>query len=58
MFNPEQLIDMLDDLISLKPKRVILNPGTFSEEIFEKLQASGIETLDACTLVMLSTNQF
>lgn len=55
--NPEQLINMLDDLIAINPKRVILNPGTFSEEIFEKLQDSGIETLDACTLVMLATNQ-
>jgi len=56
--NPEQLIKLLDDMIALKPKRVILNPGTSSEEVLEKLQNTGIEILEACTIVMLSTNQF
>jgi len=45
-------------LISLKPKRIIFNPGTENKE-FEKLAAnSGIEVTEACTLVMLSIGSY
>jgi len=45
-------------LLSLKPKRIIFNPGTENTE-FEKLaEEKGIETLEACTLVMLQSNQY
>lgn len=47
-----------DDIISLKPERVIFNPGTESGELKESLRNSGIPYLEACTLVMLSTGQF
>ena len=47
-----------DYLLSLNPKRIIFNPGTENEE-FEKLaQAKGIQTMEACTLVLLSTGQY
>jgi predicted CoA-binding protein len=47
-----------DYILSLKPKRIIFNPGA-ENEILEKLaRDKGIETLEACTLVMLSTNQY
>lgn len=47
-----------DYIISLKPKRVIFNPGT-ENDVFEKvLSEHGIETIEACTLVMLATNQY
>jgi predicted CoA-binding protein len=47
-----------DYLLSLKPKRIIFNPGSENPE-FEKLAASkGVEVVEACTLVMLRTNQF
>lgn len=49
---------MIDALINLRPKRVIMNPGTESERLSEKLSAAGIEVVQGCTLVMLSTNQF
>ena len=45
-------------LLSLNPKRIIFNPGTENEELAEKARAQGIEALDACTLVMLSTGQY
>lgn len=46
-----------DYIFSLRPKRVIFNPGAESD--FEKeLEAKGIETIEACTLVLLSTGQF
>jgi len=55
---PAKLEAMLDDLINLKPKRVIFNPGTESALFQQQLDAEDIEWLEACTLVMLKTNQF
>lgn len=46
-----------DYIYSLHPKRVIFNPGTESE--FQKeLEAKGVETEEACTLVLLSLNDY
>ena len=45
-------------VISLKPRRVIFNPGTENAEFEELLIESGIEPIEACTLVMLSTGQY
>lgn len=39
---------------SLKPARVIFNPGTENPDFEEKLKAQGIEVLEDCTLVLLS----
>lgn len=47
-----------DYITDLKPKRVIFNPGTENEVFEANLQNKGIETIRACTLVMLATNQF
>ncbi len=47
-----------DYIISLKPKRVIFNPGTENTEFITLLNAQNIETEIACTLVMISTNQY
>lgn len=47
-----------DDILALKPKRVIFNPGTYNPELIELLQKNEIETVEACTLVMLSTNSY
>ena len=41
-------------IFSLKPKRIIFNPGTESSELMDLAKAKGIETIEACTLVMLS----
>lgn len=47
-----------DYLLSLKPKRIIFNPGTENED-FEKLaEGKGIEVVQGCTLVMLRSNQY
>jgi predicted CoA-binding protein len=48
----------LDKLIELKPRRIIFNPGTESDENLELFESSGIECIEACTLVMLRTNQY
>jgi len=55
---PQHQPQWYDYIFSLKPKRIIFNPGTENEE-FEKLaEEKGIEALEACTLVMLRSNQY
>lgn len=46
------------DVLDLGPSRVIFNPGSENPAWSERLQEAGIEVLDACTLVMLSTETF
>ena len=55
---PERGKELLQDMINLGPDRVIMNPGTESDELEEELNAKGIAVLRACTLVMLRTDQF
>ena len=50
--------ELLQDMINLGPDRVIMNPGTESDELEEELNGKGIAVLRACTLVMLRTDQF
>ena len=50
--------EFYDYIIALKPRRVIFNPGTENSEFYEKLDNSAIGHEEACTLVLLSTNQF
>ena len=45
-------------IISLKPRRVIFNPGTENMELVKLLKDNNIESEIACTLVLLSTNQY
>ena len=45
-------------ILELKPERVIFNPGAENFELAELLEVNGIETIEGCTLVMLSTGQF
>jgi predicted CoA-binding protein len=55
---PQNQTEWYDYIISLKPKRIIFNPGTENPE-FEKLaNENGIRTMEACTLVLLSTGQY
>jgi predicted CoA-binding protein len=51
-------LEYYEQLINLKPERVIFNPGAENPELKEKLESAGIETVENCTLVMLRTNQF
>jgi len=55
---PQHVAPMIPSILALKPKRVILNPGTESAELETALKNGGIPYLEACTLVMLRTNQF
>ncbi len=56
--NPRRQSVYYDYIISLRPNRVIFNPGTENPELYSQLQEVGIEVEVACTLVLLSTNQY
>lgn len=47
-----------DYILSLKPRRVIFNPGTENEEFYKILKANNIAFEESCTLVLLATNQY
>lgn len=49
---------MAETLIAARPQRVIFNPGTENPELESQLAAAGIQVVQACTLVMLRTQQF
>lgn len=55
---PHRQQEYYDYLIELKPQRIIFNPGTENPEFAQLLEASGIYWENACTLVLLSTNQY
>jgi predicted CoA-binding protein len=55
---PQHQPAFYDYIISLKPNRVIFNPGTENIELQKKIQLNNIQFEVACTLVMLSTGQF
>lgn len=47
-----------DYIIQTHPKRVVFNPGAENEELEGLLETNGIEAVEACTLVLLSTGQY
>lgn len=56
--NPMNQRQYYDYILSLKPERVIFNPGTENPDLYELLRRNGIEIEVACTLVMLSIDQY
>jgi predicted CoA-binding protein len=56
--SPERQVQYYDYLISLNPKRIIFNPGTENPEFYELLKRNNIDYEIACTLVLLSINQY
>ncbi|QGY45330.1 CoA-binding protein [Maribellus comscasis] len=55
---PQNQPEFVDPILSLHPERVIFNPGTENVEFSQKLREKGIEAIEACTLVLLSTGQY
>lgn len=55
---PQNQPEWYDYLLSLKPKRIIFNPGTENAELEERAEAQGAEVVEGCTLVMLRSNQY
>jgi predicted CoA-binding protein len=55
---PKNQESYVDYFLSLSPKRIIFNPGAENRVLEEKSNALGIETINGCTLVMLSIGAF
>ena len=56
--NPLHQQEYYDYILSLKPKRIIFNPGAENDELADLAIKNGITPIEACTLVLLSTNQY
>jgi len=56
--NPANQVAYYDQIIALKPRRVIFNPGTENMEFSDLLNKAGIATEIACTLVLLSLGEY
>lgn len=54
----DNMVDWEEYALSLNPQRIIFNPGTENPQFEAKAKSAGIDTMHACTLVMLSTNTF
>lgn len=55
---PQNQKEWYDYVLSLKPKRIIFNPGAENPELSQLADQQGIETTEACTLVLLRTGQY
>lgn len=56
--NPKHQEQYYDYILSLHPKRIIFNPGAENGELARLAEANGIQTMNACTLVLLGTGQY
>ena len=56
--NPRNQQEYYDYILSLQPARIIFNPGTENEELEQMAKENGIETVEGCTLVMLSIGNY
>jgi len=56
--NPTRQRDYYNYIVEANPKRVIFNPGTENPEFYQLLKLNDIKVEVACTLVLLTTNQY
>lgn len=56
--SPENQKPYYEYILSLKPRRIIFNPGTYNPELIQIAEQNGIQCEIACNLVLLSTGQF
>jgi predicted CoA-binding protein len=55
---PQNQEALIPQIIQLKPRRIIFNPGTENPAFVKVANENGIETEIACTLVLLSLNSY
>lgn len=55
---PDKQPEQYEQILAAKPQRIIFNPGTENSQLAQLAIEKGIQPLEACTLVMLSTNQY
>lgn len=56
--SPDVSEKLTNELLQLKPSRVIFNPGTESPTLQAALVDNGIAVQEACTLVLIRTGQW
>lgn len=56
--SPEKQPPVIQDILALRPRRVIFNPGAENPDAAAILHRHGISVVEACTLVLLATGQF
>ncbi|MGM0432117.1 MAG: CoA-binding protein [Spirochaetota bacterium] len=56
--NPTILSKMKDEVVAKQPKRLIMNPGTESEDLKSYFESKGIHVVQNCSLVLLNKGQF
>jgi len=56
--NPKRQRDYYNYIVESKPKRVVFNPGAENPELYQLLELNNIKAEEACTLVLLTTNQY
>lgn len=56
--NPMNQQQYYDYILSLNPKRIIFNPGAENYELAKLAGEKNIQTLNACTLVLLAIGQY
>jgi len=56
--NPAKQKPWEDYILSINPKRIIFNPGTENSDLASRANEIGIETINACTLTMLSVGLY
>lgn len=54
----ENQVQYYDYILSLKPKRIIFNPGTENNELYQMARENGIQPLEGCTLIMLAIGTY
>jgi predicted CoA-binding protein len=55
---PRHQPPMYDYIFSLKPSRIIFNPGTFNPELAGLAREKGIETVAKCALIMMAQGTY
>ncbi len=55
---PSRQEKIIQEIIQARPRRVIFNPETENRAAYDQLKAAGIQVQEACTLVLLKTNQY
>jgi predicted CoA-binding protein len=56
--NPKNQEQYYNYILSIKPKRIIFNPGTENPVLEKMAEEKGVEVVEGCTLVMLSAGQY
>jgi predicted CoA-binding protein len=56
--NPTRQKEYYSYILGVNPRRIIFNPGTENPELQKLSKAKGIQSIEACTLVMLATGQY